>query len=322
MIADDPAAVLMYHRIGDIPVDPWQLVVSEENFESHLKVLKKHFNVISLQELLQQKAAGKIKKNSICITFDDGYVDNFEKALPVLKHYDCPATFFIATGFVNKKEMFWWDVLTVIFLETPQLPPVLQVSGLNVKLDKNGGMTDSDFNAHKQWKWPAPPPTRRCEIYLSLWEYIRPLNADEILSMVNELIQWSGVDTTTQVAFAMNEQQLAQLSSDQLFSLGAHTVNHPALGSQIRLVQQAEITNSRDYLSGRFPNYLNAVAYPYGNYNDDTIDIVKTERFEAGFTTEAKCVNARSNIYQMGRFQVNNQTADEFKNNLKKWMRS
>lgn len=314
------AVVLMYHRIGTVPVDPWELAVSEANFESHLKILRGHFNVVPVREVLDQVASNRVTKKSICITFDDGYTDNYSLAAPLLKQYGCPATFFIATGFIDSKKMFWWDVLTAIFLETFQLPENLQIGKLRFRLDNKGAMNEEQFNTHKKWKWPAPSPTQRCEVYLAVWEHIKPLNTDEISAVIDSLVQWSGIKIKTEGdALPMSNEQLSQMSSDNLFSLGVHTVNHPALGFQTGAVQRAELTQSKQYLSNHFDTYLNAVAYPYGNYNEQTLGVIKDERFDAGFTTEEKKVKSASEVYELGRFKVNDWTGAEFKDQLNKW---
>jgi peptidoglycan/xylan/chitin deacetylase (PgdA/CDA1 family) len=117
--------VLMYHRIADISIDPWDLAVSASNFKQHLQVVKPH--IISLPELIQQLQKGYLSRSGYCITFDDGYKDNYVNAVPLLNEFVCPATFFITSGFTGSRQMFWWDILTEIFLKTPRLPGVLDM---------------------------------------------------------------------------------------------------------------------------------------------------------------------------------------------------
>lgn len=101
--------ILLYHRIADIQEDPFLLSVSQKNFMDQVRWLKRNTEVVSLLELLCQLENGGIKKNCVCLTFDDGYADNFYKALPILKQFKAPATIFVTSGMVNKKEPFYWD---------------------------------------------------------------------------------------------------------------------------------------------------------------------------------------------------------------------
>lgn len=83
----------MYHRVARVSFDPWELCVSPENFEQQLDVLSKRNKVIPLDELIDQLKKGRIFKNVVSITFDDGYIDNYTVAKPLLENFNLPATF-------------------------------------------------------------------------------------------------------------------------------------------------------------------------------------------------------------------------------------
>ncbi|MFA5743032.1 MAG: polysaccharide deacetylase family protein [Candidatus Paceibacterota bacterium] len=88
-------SVLMYHSIN--PNYPWS--VSPQNFEDQIKYLSSNYHIASLSDLRG------FADDSIAITFDDGYEDNFYYAFPILKKYNCPATFFICSDFIDKGKM-------------------------------------------------------------------------------------------------------------------------------------------------------------------------------------------------------------------------
>jgi len=106
----------MYHRIADLTNDPWQLTVSPDNFEQQLKVLQTKYKLISVRELLTHLTKKSIPSTTVCITFDDGYSDNYLAAKPLLEMYNCPAVFFVSTQYVNQQKSFWWDELERIIL--------------------------------------------------------------------------------------------------------------------------------------------------------------------------------------------------------------
>src|SRR5687768_6811108 len=93
--------VLMYHRVANEEFDPWELCVTPANFEQQLDVLKRKFRVTKAADLLNHLSNRSIRDKSVCITFDDGYRDNYTKARPLLENTSCPATFFIASDFVG-----------------------------------------------------------------------------------------------------------------------------------------------------------------------------------------------------------------------------
>ncbi len=100
--------ILCYHRFGNGHV---KLSVSTNNFRQQLSYLKKnHYRVIPLKSLIAFLAGKKsIPKRSVVITIDDGYRSAYEKALPILKEFNFPATVFLYSDFINAKDALSWD---------------------------------------------------------------------------------------------------------------------------------------------------------------------------------------------------------------------
>ena len=107
----EKAVVLLYHRVHRSYRDRWQLCVSPENFAAHLRCLKRSFRPVRLAEIAAMIADGKVKQNSVAITFDDGYRDNLTAAIPILEQMRLPATFFICGDAASEGESFWWERL-------------------------------------------------------------------------------------------------------------------------------------------------------------------------------------------------------------------
>ena len=104
--------IFLYHRVADVKDDPHLLNVSVRNFRDQIAWLKKNFNIILLSKLINQIKCHTLNLGSVCITFDDGYVDNLDNALPILKQLQVPATIFITSGMIDKKTPFYWDINT------------------------------------------------------------------------------------------------------------------------------------------------------------------------------------------------------------------
>ena len=107
----EKAVVLLYHRVDRSHRDRWQLCVSPENFAGHLRCLKRSFRPVRLAEIAAMIVDGKVKQNSVAITFDDGYRDNLTAAVPILEQMRLPATFFICGDASSEGESFWWERL-------------------------------------------------------------------------------------------------------------------------------------------------------------------------------------------------------------------
>lgn len=102
------ANILCFHRVNDDDSD--SLTTRVDVFDELMKVIRKEYNPISLQTLIKKVKHGEaFEPNTVAITFDDGYKDNFLHAAPILKKYDLPATFFVTTGYIDTERVFPWD---------------------------------------------------------------------------------------------------------------------------------------------------------------------------------------------------------------------
>ena len=93
-----PVAVLFYHRVADDDATPW--TCSSENFRRQIRWLKRHYDLVTLEEARQRVRSGRNHRPTVSITFDDGYQENCQVALPLLIREGIPFTYFVCSQFV------------------------------------------------------------------------------------------------------------------------------------------------------------------------------------------------------------------------------
>jgi len=96
--------------------------VTPERFEEHISILRNRYNILSLPQLSQALTEQRIERNTVVVTFDDGYYDNLHLARPILESHQVPATMFVATANLDSSTELWWDELERILLTTRHLP--------------------------------------------------------------------------------------------------------------------------------------------------------------------------------------------------------
>ena len=98
--------VFLYHRVNDALRD--SVTIGVEQFETHVRYLADHYKIVSMRDLVDGHAAtdGPV----VAISFDDGYLDNFENAAPILYKHNVPATFFISTNHITDNRPFAHDL--------------------------------------------------------------------------------------------------------------------------------------------------------------------------------------------------------------------
>jgi len=319
--------VLMYHQIATLACDPWQLAVSPENFEAQLSILSKDFMVVSLDEMIQNLKGFPLGKRMIAITFDDGFRDNYHTAAPLLEKYKLPASFYIATKLINSDGMFWWDMIQLLILYTEKLPGVLDITisekPFHFELDSESILTDSLRNEISKWNYELSIPNKRVELYYRIWEQLKPLSTTERDDVLKELKSWVGETySSPESSGVMNAAQLQALSKNLLFTIGAHTVNHPALAMQTREEQIFEIKQSKNMLEGWLNKEVNSFAYPYGNYDSMTLGLIKESGLQNAVTTAEKPASRYSGVFELPRYQVKNWNGDEFYKQVSKWLKN
>ncbi|MFD2515167.1 polysaccharide deacetylase family protein [Pontibacter locisalis] len=320
------ALVLMYHRVVETDTDIWDIAVSPSNFEQQLQILQESDNVISLAELAKKVVQRNINKNYIAITFDDGYSDNYISAKPLLEKYDMPATFFITSSNVDKDDAFWWDELELLILHSKHLPSsffmAIGEDSIEFDLLEDAQLTDEQSKVNAAWKaCDEAPPSRRCALFLRLWQCLKPLPQEEQQQHLVKIRNWAGaVDPTPEALKSITAEQLKIMSNHKLFDIGAHTLSHPALASHSLGYQKQEILGSKSDLHAITGREISLLAYPYGNYNAETLKAAAETNFEAAFTTEEKLVTNKSNRYALARYQVKNWTGSEFNGYLQQWL--
>ncbi|EGV15975.1 polysaccharide deacetylase family protein [Thiocapsa marina] len=99
--------IVAFHRVDDLAY-PNPLTCGITQFEECCELLARTFRVVPLSQQLDRLGREDCG-GTLSITFDDGYLDNFEHAAPILERLGLPATFFVATGFIGTDAVAWWD---------------------------------------------------------------------------------------------------------------------------------------------------------------------------------------------------------------------
>lgn len=107
-LASPRITILLYHRVTDDARD--NLTTGIEQFDRQMALLRHHFLPIPITELLKIDSVPASNRPLVCVTFDDGYLDNFVNAVPILLRHNMPASFFVATGLIGTKKQFPHDI--------------------------------------------------------------------------------------------------------------------------------------------------------------------------------------------------------------------
>ena len=112
--------ILMYHRVEYLNDDYNMQAVTPANFEKHMRYLRDHYEILRLDDPMEswfQNQSG----DAVIVTFDDGYYDYLQNAVPIMEKYDIPATVFVSTGNIGTQYENWTDsILRAVFSDVKQ----------------------------------------------------------------------------------------------------------------------------------------------------------------------------------------------------------
>lgn len=310
--------VLMYHRVlpqGSRARSTEQpgMYVSPETLDLHLTELKKHFELVHLDEWLgRAKRGSKLPKLACALTFDDGWRDNYEFALPVLAKHGAPATIFLVSSYIGTTYRFWPN----------RLMSLLQKSFANP-----GSVT-----------FPRPL-NRIVEPVLAEAAGRGELRADDADAVVQGAKGWDegeirglvetaekscgGGDDTSAAGEILNSEEIAKLSASRLVRFGSHTVTHFRLGGRISSEElEREIVQSQRYLQDLSGQAIDLFCYPNGETSSAAIDLVR-RHYSGAVTTRQGWYNAGGDPLLIRRIGVHDDVSNArelFLARLSGWM--
>jgi peptidoglycan/xylan/chitin deacetylase (PgdA/CDA1 family) len=298
--------ILMYHRIADESFDPWALAVAPERFGDQLAWLNRHRKVLSLTEFSDLHAQGKLPAKAVAITFDDGYACNAGPAAELLNRHQAPATIFLATDAIRSGREFWWDELEHLVLTIDDDELALELPGGPLRVSLGDKQSDD-----RTWPASSPARTPRQRAFHEIWAALRELDPDEQKAALERVRRCSnGPDKPRDSHRPMNAAEARGLKTGRI-DVGAHSLSHTSLPARTREEKEREIFGSRDECAAITGAVPSSFAYPFGDFDEESAEIIEAAGFRCACTTVENRVGRNADPYALPRLQVWNWTPDQ-----------
>ena len=252
--------ILVYHRV--LPdrsrFDPFGVVISEATFRSQIEHIKVNFPIITLGELANQYKEGRYEASiQVILTFDDGYLDNYTHAFPVLSQLGVRATFFLITDFVGTERPLWDYELgrAVLRSSKPDVHTLdLPFLGKMIRLS-----SESDL----AWL------TRLNEGFKSLIDSQRRAALRSLFQQYD-----FAPDSTPECDRSLAWDQVEEMR-DSGMEIGAHSCSHPSLARISTEAAILEIDRSKEVIESKLGQPCLSFAFPYGSDRDFSDDLIQ-----------------------------------------------
>ena len=266
--------VLSFHRVVTEPYFRAQMAISREAFARFLDYLVDHVEIVDLADAVRAESVtgrwtGRLR---LALTFDDGYRDNFEHALPELQQRSLPATIFLTTGFLDDAGLYpWWDALAYVLntMEYAQENARNEIRRLFQRVDVIIGdlarpMTTDAINAVVDQVRVMPESSRR--------------------GLISGLMDAAEERKQARLRIMLNWDEARAMTAAGI-RFGAHTVTHPDLEQLSKRDIVYELERSRERIQQETGQRATAFAYPSGRFSNDVIEEVRRLGFEIACTT-------------------------------------
>jgi peptidoglycan/xylan/chitin deacetylase (PgdA/CDA1 family) len=255
------------------------------------KLRRLRLDIISLDEMHRRLTQGESKRRFVCVTFDDGYRDNLQFAYPILRKYEIPFALYIPTSFPDRLGELWWLALEAVI----------------ARHDRIGLVIDGEDR-----RFDCRTVEEKRNLYDSIYGWLRRLETEEQLrTAIRDLSRRYQVDIEAFCEeLCMTWDELAQLASDPLVTIGAHTVNHVMLKKVPEKVARNEMAMSRSVIAASLGIEPQHLAYPVGDptsAGQREFRIAQELGFKTAVTTRPGVVFAqhRDHLMALPRLSVN-----------------
>ena len=275
--AETEFAILTYHRIlerkglRDCVQDG--MFVDPETFDAHIRFLKMHFRIVPIRELTFATNRNGGNRPLCVLTFDDGWIDFYENAYPVLKMHAVPTTVFLATDFIESGRRMWPDRVSRLYQER------------NVSQAKRARQGDSSNPIVNRLEDLKGTTRQQSETAIGLLKNHR---LDWIERVISELSDRWDCEDRAQYRDFLSWHEVREMQSSGLVSFGSHTVRHQILTTLSSEEIERELVESRNALirEGVADPSCIPFCFPNGDYDDKIVRMVENAGYRLAVTTE------------------------------------
>lgn len=276
-------SILIFHRVHARKDTIFPLEPDAIRFERLICFLARTFHVITLGDAITHLSHGTLPPRSLVITFDDGYADNAEIALPILQRYGLTASFFVSAGVLDGGLM-WNDSIIEC-----------------IRACQHAEIDLEDFGLGRYSLSGVGERLHVIEMLLPKIKYQRLFEREESIKTLHRIC---GVtDLPANLMMSSNQVRKMHLAG---MEIGAHTVNHPILSTLTNSEAMIEIAEGRTKLESIIDAPVHIFAYPNGkpdrDFNHSHVSIVKHLGFRGAVSTAQGISSAGDDLFQLPRF--------------------
>ena len=278
--------VFLFHRISP-HIDPVWSPISPAHFDKILTYLQKHFEIVPLEQTILGNYKPNESKKICAITFDDGYKDFVEYALPIIKKHNVPASMYVITDCVDSGLPPWTFIFNHLLLNTKN--STLEIDSVEVP------------NNIRKIKWTT---LREKVTYINYISHVLKRISDEERESIMQQIHAQIKDVVNPHGLMMTWDDIRNICKEGI-EIGSHSANHPVLSKDLHLDNvKHELKRSGEEIEKEIGKFPLAISYPFGIYNNEAKKIAKQVGYKMGLTVFPKEFSTNEDQFEIPRIEL------------------
>jgi peptidoglycan/xylan/chitin deacetylase (PgdA/CDA1 family) len=291
--------VLMYHRVltPEAAAACWShraIVVEQATFDRHMAAVRRHFDVLSLEDFERRLATPDADARPAClITFDDGWRDTYTHAWPVLRRHDIPAVVFLPVQFIGAGGRFWQEQMGAL------LHQIWERSRADAVFARAARPVLASIDATALLD---TPPARAREAAMEVAQQRKRADPAGAAATLDRLIALVGQDQAPHDDGFMTWPEVREMAARGI-AFGGHSVTHRIMTTLPAEDVRREAVGSRERIE-RELGPVTAFSYPNGDWNADVARIVGEAGYRVAFSTQPGPIGAAADRLALRRVNI------------------
>lgn len=283
--------ILCFHGVSSVPNNFNKRHMNVNQFENLIIYLKNNFEIVTVKDIFSKSTT---EKKRIAITFDDGYLNNYTLAWPILKKYNIPATFYITTeSFEINDYCLWPEIFDALKIKTTSEKIIFN----NEEFHFNNTILTNTKSSITIYDYVKAMGQERQQAFK---EFILKYNIKTILKSVNPEL----------VGFC-NKEQIKEMSQSPLVEIGSHTHRHYNLSNVDHDLARKELALSKQILENITEKPVVSIGYPDGDYSESVKNIAEEIGYKFQLAVSFLNEKDKNDNRIRSRYSISNSTSLE-----------
>jgi peptidoglycan/xylan/chitin deacetylase (PgdA/CDA1 family) len=288
-------SILLYHGVSNLIPKGIENAsnkhISQNAFHKQMSYIKKHCNLLSMDDVLECLCIGKFPEKSVAITFDDGFKNNYSVAAPILDELQLPATFYFCSGIINTDRMFWVDEIEDCINRS-------KVKHIDISL------------GNRIQKFSLENNNSKLEALIKIKDYCKKQGSDITSVLIKELQGKTQIVPSVESSDnykKMNWKEVCEMDRNKLFIIGGHSMYHDILTALSDEQMREDVETSIEVMENKLGHKITHYSYPEGqkhHYSNKVISVLKSKGIKCSPSAVCGLNDVTENPFHLKRIMV------------------